>query len=502
MMDTLRIALGLALPWLLGYAWVRALRGRDASNGWVDWGYAHFVGVLLLTLAMRGVGHAGLALSLPVLVPVLALLTLAGAAVAWHRGHRVPVATTPGDGTRPVSTGRDPLDLRWLAYVAAALLAWHFGTMIVEVALRPLFPWDAWTQWGTKARVWSGLHALAPFIDWQQWLAGAAGYTDNAPNYPATVPLLQTWMALALGRFDDATINLPWLAAAVALAMAIYGQLRRIGVGGAWALFATYAVLSLPLADTHVALAGYADFHVAAAFALAVAALAAWEAHRDRYALALTIAMACLLPLLKVPGLAWGAIVIVGLLVAAFRGSWKRLAGVVMVTAVAATAIAALVWREKMASVTAGPPAGVLGSLVDNLFVFDNWHLLWYLLPIVVWIARRQLGAHLRGAGAALAAGGAFLMFVLAGTNVANWVNDYTTVNRAILHIAPAAAAFGALLLWHWAQAHGPTQEPATVAPGADSVASAAAAVAQQAVEVGDRPAETVAQPDGRGPAE
>ena len=51
-------------------------------------------------------------------------------------------------------------------------------------------------------------------------------------------------------------------------------------------------------------------------------------------------------------------------------------------------------------------------------------------------------------------------MFVLAGTNVANWVNDYTTVNRAILHIAPAAAAFGALLLWHWAQARGRRTRP------------------------------------------
>jgi uncharacterized membrane protein YwaF len=119
-----------------------------------------------------------------------------------------------------------------------------------------------------------------------------------------------------------------------------------------------------------------------------------------------------------------------------------------------------------------------------------------------VWIARRQLAEHLRGAAAALAAGGVFLLFVLTGTNVASWVNDYTTVNRAILHIAPAATAFGALLLWHWTRARIMAQDATRVAPDIAAVASTTPTGAQQTVEVGDRATEAVAQPDGRGPAE
>ncbi len=39
---------------------------------------------------------------------------------------------------------------------------------LCRVATRPLFPWDAWTQWATKARVWYELGRIAP---------------SNAPTY-------------------------------------------------------------------------------------------------------------------------------------------------------------------------------------------------------------------------------------------------------------------------------------------------------------------------------
>ncbi|MEP7274838.1 MAG: hypothetical protein ABI812_00695 [Betaproteobacteria bacterium] len=503
-MEALRVAVGLAAPWLLGYAWLRALRGEAPSNAWLDWGYAQFAGVLLLTLIIRAVGLAGFALSFRILLPCVLAAAALGAGIAWRRSRAALPEAAPVSA-HPHDSSRDPFALRGLAALVLALLLWRVGALAVDVVLRPLFPWDAWTQWATKARVWSQLHAFVPFIGWEQWLTRAPGYTDVAPHYPATVPLLQTWMAVAQGRFDDATMNLPWLAGFVALGCALYGQMKLLRVGTTWALFATYAALSLPLLDTHVALAGYADFHVAAAFALAVLALAAWEQRRERYQQWLIALMVCLLPLLKVPGLAWGAIVVLGVLVAKFSGSWRRLAAMLAGMGVLAVGAAALVWREKIAAVSGGSSAGVLGSLVDNLFLFDNWHLLWYLLPIVVVVARREALGQLGGVTAALAAGGAFLVFLFTGTRVAAWVTDYTTVNRAILHMAPALAAYGALLLWYWALARERVaQAVATPAPSPASAPadSAPAAVAQQAVEVRDGAGQAVAQRYGGRPAE
>ena len=88
-------------------------------------------------------------------------------------------------------------------------------------------------------------------------------WLDASPDYPATVPLWQVWSSVTLGRFDDALMNVPWWLTAVAFAVRIRraaggGDERRGGVVGAW------LVSSLPLANVHVALAGYADLPMAA----------------------------------------------------------------------------------------------------------------------------------------------------------------------------------------------------------------------------------------------
>jgi hypothetical protein len=42
---------------------------------------------------------------------------------------------------------------------------------------------------------------MAPFINAAQWLLASSPnvYVDGAPQYPATVPLLQVWSAILLG---------------------------------------------------------------------------------------------------------------------------------------------------------------------------------------------------------------------------------------------------------------------------------------------------------------
>jgi hypothetical protein len=446
-METWRAIAGVLLPWIMGYACLRALPGRRTRSAFVDWGYGHFLGILVLTLLMRAVGLAGLPLALRTLVPALLLVTAAAAVVAYVRSRRPAVDTTgdaPDEGA--------PAAWRVLVAVAGALLALRVATIAVDVVLRPLFPWDAWTQWGTKARVWSGLHAYVPFVAWDTWLTRAPGYTDAAPHYPATVPLLQTWMALSIGRFHDALINLPWIAGFVALGLAMYGQLRGIGMTRGWSLVAVYAVSSLPLLDTHVALAGYADFHLAASFALALLALMCWERRSEPGQLTLLAIATVLLPLLKVPGSAWAAIVVLGALVARFGASWRRMLAIGGAAAAAAVVLAATAWREKLAGVLGTAQTDIFGALFDNLFLFDNWHLLWFALPLVAAVAWREALRDHRGTCAALAGGAAFLLVIFAGTRAGSWVADYTTVNRALLHIAPAAALFCAAVLWTWAR--------------------------------------------------
>ena len=134
-------------------------------------------------------------------------------------------------------------DLRYFIQISQAtlhivvilVLAWialRFVVLLLDVIWTPLYPWDAWIQWATKARVWYGLGHLVPFGRSGAWFAAnGAMWLDASPDYPATVPLWQVWSSIALGRWDDALMNVPWWLVAVALALTVYGALREDGTG-------------------------------------------------------------------------------------------------------------------------------------------------------------------------------------------------------------------------------------------------------------------------------
>jgi len=445
-MQTVRILVALLLPWAVGAIWLRALQSPARCRSILQTiAYGHLGGIVALTLIMRAATVLGLRWSFIGIDVALGILLIAGIAVLTLRGRR---STTVQPGA---STIDDPFAWRWLAVVASVLLGIGLANLAWAVILQPLYPWDAWTQWATKAKVWSALHSMVPFIDYSQWLARQPGYVDTAPHYPATVPLLQAWMALALGNFDDALVNLPWLAICVALAAGVHGQVRSMGGSAPWSLLVTYAVLSLPILDTHVALAGYADLFVCATFTLGLLALVHWERERDPMQLFQLAIAVVLLPTLKVPGIVWSATLLLGLLVAVFGATAVRVALVVSAASAVTGGVVFLLFRSKLASVTTDAKAELAQPITANLFLFDNWHLLWYLLPIAVVVGWRDALRRMRGTSAALIAGFGFLWATFALTRAGNWVADYTTVNRALLHIAPAALVFSAVLVREWA---------------------------------------------------
>ena len=90
----------------------------------------------------------------------------------------------------------------------------------------------------------------------------------------------QVWTNLALGRWDDSLMNIPWWLLAVAFMFVVYAALRHAGYQALGALLGTWMVSSLPLANVHVALAGYADLPMAAYYTSAAIALPRWARHR------------------------------------------------------------------------------------------------------------------------------------------------------------------------------------------------------------------------------
>ena len=442
-MEVLGLFAGLFLPWLLGVVWLRApWFGASAVTWPVLLGYGYLAGALATTLIMRLLDLLGVRLGFLSIGAALLLLIFAG---AWL-GRKTP--------WKWVGLGAEWRDLggwRKTAYaILLALIVIRLAGLGLEIIWRPLFPWDAWTQWATKARVWYELGRLAPFVPAHEWLAGSAvgAFTDSAPHYPPAIPLLQVWMSYALGRWDDTLMNLPWLLCAVALGLAFYGQARRRQIAPLPALMFTYFLLSLPILDVHVGLAGYADLFLGTVYGLAAMAFFHWARTRDPWQgiMALLFGLGCIL--IKQPGIGWALTFLPALWVV-----FMPRIGLVGTAAVIAIGTLALFAVGEQNIQLLGYSLNLRftadwGPFWDNMMVMDNWHLLWFMAVGALVVSRRKLltPAYL-SMTVLLVSALTFLAVVFFFTQAQAWAKDFTTLNRALLHMAPMLMFYLMVLL-------------------------------------------------------
>lgn len=507
-MDVIGLLLGLLLLWAFGVACLAALPGaadQAASPGGAAWltGAGALAGVFLATLWLRALSFAGIRFNVAAIVLPLLVATVALALwVIRERRQSLRDALRSTLRPLPASLSGRALDgaARILWRLLLAWLALRFVLLAAEIATRPLYPWDSWTQWATKARVWYELGRIAPFARADEWFAaGGTAYFDAGANYPGTVGLIQVLACNFLGRWDDTLMNLPFWMLAVAFAIAVYGALRAMEFDPLWALAGTWLVASLPLANAHVALAGYADLPLAMYFCLGVLACLRWLKSRGLAdgTLALLLLAAC--PLLKIPGRIWAVLAVPALLVGLLPRLGPRIVG-----AGYAIAVLGLLLLAQSNPVILGYHlhldfAPDWEALANSFLLYDNWHLLWYGAAAVALLGRKQLLAPQVAPLTAVVAGGVlFLAFVLVFTNARDWVSDQTTVNRASLHLAPLMAIWMLVVFREWAQslpapASAPISVDTTPEAAADAVPETAADVVPDAAPDATTPATPVA---------
>lgn len=449
-MTALLIILALLLPALMGSAWTHALLPRRViARPFMVLGTGTLLGLLVLPQIMRLWDTLGWGLAiLPTLLTCLGL-TLLALAPGLRRGvsaaHPYPTPTAPMGHAE-----------RLLLALLLAMIALRLVTLATEVSLRPLFPWDATMHWATKARVWFEHQAMVPFVDHNSWLerSGSGVYTDRHPHYPATIPLLQVWMTLMLGQWNESAMNMPWLLCFMALGAIFYGQARLAGASTTLAVAFTYLLLSLPLLNTHVALAGYADMFLGAAFGCAVMCLHNWARLREPWLAVLALAFALLCPLIKNEGLIWALTLIPALAVALMQ---RREAAKFFVLLVLLGLLAVLVAPKDLAIVghtirdfrPSFNQEALLG-IVYSIFQHSSWHLLGYLILMLVPLGLVMPGALTRKlliltTVVACAAAAYFFLFVFTGFGAG--AENFAAVGRLAIHLAPAGM-FLAMLIY------------------------------------------------------
>lgn len=417
-------------------------------------GYGFVIGCCAAGLLIGLLQPASTRRVLPLVGSTLVVLALAAWTFAWWRNRRVmqpPLADVP--------LGR----WRWLIALLLALLAVRGIYLLDEILLRPVFPWDAWWVWAARAKAWFLGGALDPVVDPQAWLSqrGEMLRTTLAYNYPLLLSRMELWFVCAVGEWNEPAINLTWFGLWLAMLGGCYGQWRLLGASRRTAAIAVYALGALPLLDVHVALAGYADLWLTAAFAFAVLSWMRWQEARERGQLALAIVLLVLLPLLKFEGVVWAlclvAMLVLGLVPAQLR--WWGFGAAIVVTGLAiATSIALdLAWVRLAHDLLSGATGGraaqsrfeVLRVVLDALFAQNNWNLFWYAaFGVIAWRWRTAWNAMpLRLLGGVFVLGIGFVAALFFLTPAAKWAESYTAVNRLMLQLVPLAATLTVLLL-------------------------------------------------------
>jgi hypothetical protein len=443
------------LPAAVGGGLWSALRGpiRSAGDLAATIGAGWLIGVLIAGICARFAASADTAHAFARTWPWLAAIGVGAwiAALARLRGH------ARGFFERPAPM-RAAVRMAWWL-----LLLWIVARVVLlgdEASLRPVFPWDAWSAWAVKPKTWFLLGRAEPFVPMLEWLAHPelAVRTIASWGYPELLAWVQLWFASAAGAWNEPLVDIAWCGALAAFALAAYGYWRALGLVSWLALVLVYVLVSLPLIDAHVALAGYADLWLALALGLTTLAWVRWMIEGDRGQLALAACVALCLPAIKLEGAVWlltfGGVAVLDLLPRRWR--WRAIAGLVAIAIVALLAGAfgpvkvgwnyieipslgtfALAWHS------------VGGVMVASLFTLPNWHLFWYAVPVVFLLRRRRFAddraARMLGLMLLIDFACLFVLFFL--TTASAWAQDFTSANRLILQLVPSVLALAATLL-------------------------------------------------------
>ncbi len=199
------VLLALIIPTILGYLIVTILLRNEIASGLSErLCLAYPLGMGLLTVQMFLLALARIPLTLwfvasPILIEIIVL-------VWWIRKGKIVIAKKPsfhligeifGEGNHWFKKGS-------LAILSAFIVI-KIGSIFVETYLRPIFAWDSFANWAASAKEFYYSHGLLLDTSIDDFFG--KGLLHRNSNYPPHNPLLQVWMSLWIGHFDEVFVK-------------------------------------------------------------------------------------------------------------------------------------------------------------------------------------------------------------------------------------------------------------------------------------------------------
>lgn len=447
------------LPWITGSLCLAWLQSFSRQPGNINLprvlGYGFFLGNFICTVVVYLVYSASAQLSFVAIAAVQLFLSCVFLLLLWKKqDYKKP----PFRITWPDLGGNRK---KWVVLLLV-LIAVHILFAGYDALGRPLLPWDAWTTWTYRAKIWFLNQELSPFVGADSWLGSmqTGTYTLPAHAYPLVVSLIQLWPALAQEQWHDAAAIFPGLLAGIALLLALYGQARSLGCSPLLALIGGYLLISIPLLDAHLALPGYADVWLSGFAGLGFVALLQWSQSRSRIQLATGLLFLGLGLFIKREGSLW---LMMGLLFILLQSlSWKYVfaLGLAMLLAIFSdNALINIPWLGQLGYANGAFYLPGLGAIIlqpqnaplaviNNLFINDSWNLLFFYLFTMLVLLLLPTGKKPRQS---LVSFLVLLSMVIAAvfflSSKGEWLKDSTAFGRLLLQMLPALV-FVLIVYW------------------------------------------------------
>jgi len=239
-MEFIYLILAMILPVAGGAFFVRWLLRVDGEMGMFE---AIFFGIGLgfgftasemFVLGLVGVPFTLTAAGLPILVFTIIFFVLF---LLSHEATAGPMVPRPG--------------LRgWRLYITIILASWiamKTGFVFYESLTRPIFSVDSYLNWAISGKIFFYRGGLILNPSDEHFFG--RGYRFFI-GHPLHVPLLQTWIALVLGKFHEVYIKAPGaLYFAGVLGVLYYGVKRE--AGAFYAIITVFFMASVPILTAH-----------------------------------------------------------------------------------------------------------------------------------------------------------------------------------------------------------------------------------------------------------
>ena len=357
-----------------------------------------------------------------------------------------------------------PLDVHWsrLNYLGFVIMAIQLAVLLWMVLVLPLIGWDGWAAWLVKAKVWYGSGLDSAFTNVFSWQSQQGIYSNLSAYYPEGFPLVHLAAAVFTGWDETAFKILTWVFWLCFLPC-FYHALRRLDVSQTMALWSTVLLVSIPMFRYHVYSGGYVDLWLAVYLFLCFSAAQSFILKPDRYTFIRFLILLMALVLLKLEGIIW-VLLVIGTFALASLSHRNRVRVIVVSVLLLATwfVFGGFTLNTPLGIVQITPQMFQIGDYVnyalafnnssqamfEALFLSRNWLLIWYFLPVVLWLSFRYHNrSELLMLSVFMVLSVVFILGLFYLTGASKWAENFTSINRVVLHVVPVYLLLGTALL-------------------------------------------------------